>query len=157
MSDKIQTVDVEKIMEEIRQNIKDRGYSEDMLSFSEATSDVEITHGVSADDLSYDETEMNQFIQAARGVHNIPYYEPMQGNKLKVFVKRVIRKLMAFQMQSIRERQNQFNYNVIQSIRELALHTAELEDAICEKEELVEELETRIEALEEQLKQEKSK
>ena len=157
MSDKIQTVDVEKIMEEIRQNIKERGYSEDMLSFSEAASDVEITNGVTTDDMVYDETEMNQFILAARGLHNIPYYEPMQGNKLKVFVKRVLRKLMAFQMQPIRERQNQFNYNMVQSIREIALHTAELEDAICEKEALVEELETRIEALEDQLKQEKTK
>ena len=35
MSDKIQTVDVEKIMEEIRKNIEARGVSEEVLGFNE--------------------------------------------------------------------------------------------------------------------------
>lgn len=148
MSEKIQTVDVEKIMEEIRQNIKERGYTEEMLSFSEAASDAEIQNGIPADDVIYNEAELNQYLQISRASHNIPYYEPMVGNKVKVFVKRVLRKLMAFQMQPIRERQNQFNYNIIQSVREMAVHMAELEDALVEKEAIIEELETRIEALE---------
>ena len=148
MSEKIQTVDVEKIMEEIRKNIKERGYTEEMLSFSEAASDAEIQNGIPVDDAIYNETEMNQYIQAARASHNIPYYELMAGNKAKVFVKRVVRKLMAFQMQPLRDRQNQFNYNIIQSVRAMAVHMAELEEALVEKEAIIEELETRIEALE---------
>ena len=55
---------------------------------------------------------------------------------------------MAFQMQPLRDRQNQFNYNIVQSVREMAVHMAELEDALVEKEAIIEDLETRIEALE---------
>lgn len=87
MSDKIQTVDVEKIMEEIRRNIKERGYTEEMLSFSEAASDAEIQNGIPVDDAVYNEAELNQYLQSARAGHNIPYYEPMAGNKVKVFAK----------------------------------------------------------------------
>lgn len=148
MSDKIQTVDVEKIMEEIRRNIKERGYTKEMLSFSEAASDAEIQNGIPVDDAVYNEAELNQYLQSARAGHNIPYYEPMAGNKVKVFAKRVVRKLMAFQMQPLRDRQNQFNYNIVQSVREMAVHMAELEDALVEKEAIIEDLETRIEALE---------
>ena len=148
MSDKIQTVDVEKIMEEIRRNIKERGYTEEMLSFSEAASDAEIQNGIPVDDAVYNEAELNQYLQSARAGHNIPYYEPMAGTKVKVFAKRVVRKLMAFQMQPLRDRQNQFNYNIVQSVREMAVHMAELEDALVEKEAIIEDLETRIEALE---------
>ena len=51
-------------------------------------------------------------------------------------------------MQPLRDRQNQFNYNIVQSVREMAVHMAELEDALVEKEAIIEDLETRIEALE---------
>lgn len=148
MSDKIQTVDVEKIMEEIRKNIEVRGVSEEVLGFNEVDSDTEIRNGIPVDEMIYDENDLNQYIRYARAAHNIPYYEPIQGGKLKVFVKRVMRKLMAFQMQPLRERQNHFNYNSIQCIRQLAVHMAELEDALIQKEEIIEELQTRIEAIE---------
>ena len=55
---------------------------------------------------------------------------------------------MAFQMQPLRDRQNHFNYNSIQCIRQIAVHMAELEDALIQKEEIIEELQTRIEVLE---------
>ena len=148
MSDKIQTVDVEKIMEEIRKNIEARGVSEEVLGFNEVDSSTEIRNGIPVDEMIYDENDLNQYIQYARAAHNIPYYEPIQEGKLKVFVKRVMRKLMAFQMQPLRDRQNHFNYNSIQCIRQIAVHMAELEDALIQKEEIIEELQTRIEVLE---------
>ena len=83
MSDKIQTVDVEKIMEEIRRNIKERGYTEEMLSFSEAASDAEIQNGIPVDDAVYNEAELNQYLQSARAGHNIPYYEPVSYTHLR--------------------------------------------------------------------------
>lgn len=148
MSEKIQSVDVEAIMAEIREKIKERGYTQEMLSFDEAVADADIQNGVSGENMIYSEGELNQFIHFARASHNIPYYEPIPGNKLKVFIKRVIRKIMAFQMLPLRERQNHFNYYTIQCIRLLDARIGELEDVLTQKEELIEELEMHIQELE---------
>lgn len=148
MSDNIQSVNVEAIMAEIQEKIKERGYSADMLSFDEVTADAEIQNGVTGNAIEYNANEMNQFLQFAAASHNIPYYEPFQGNKIKVFVKRVVRKLMAFQMHPLRERQNHFNYQILQSVRLLEAHVTELENALLKKEAMISDLEECIKALE---------
>ena len=148
MSERIQSVDVEAIMAEIREKIKERGYTQEMLSFDEAMADADIQNGVSGEKLIYSEGELDQFIHFASAAHNIPYYEPMQGNKVKVFIKRVMRKLMAFQILPLRERQNHFNYYTIQCIRLMDARIGELEDALTQKEELIDELEMHIQKLE---------
>ena len=45
MSERIQSVDVEAIMAEIREKIKERGYTQEMLSFDEAMADAGIENG----------------------------------------------------------------------------------------------------------------
>ena len=148
MNEKIQSVDVEAIMAEIQEKIKERGYSEDMLSFNEIHVDREIADGVSGNSVYYSANEMNRFLQLAASSHNIPYYEPFQGSKIKIFIKRVMRKLMAFQMQPLRDRQNYFNYQILQSVRMLEAHVAELENVVIKKEMMIEELEEKIKVLE---------
>lgn len=148
MSDKIQSVDVEAIMKEIQERVKERGYSEEMLSFNEMVVGAEIENGVFGEAIEYNEYAMAEAIKLASATHNIPYYEPMIGNKLKVFIKRIIRKLMAFQMLPIRDRQNQFDYQILQSVRILDAHVNELEDVLLKKEFIIEELERRIHILE---------
>lgn len=147
MNDKIQSVDVEAIMAEIQERIKEREYSPEMLSFDEVTVGMELQDGVSGDNVMYSDAELSQSIKLASAAHNISYYEPMAGNKIKVFIKRVLRKLMAFQMLPLRDRQNQFNYQILQSVRLLDARVNELEDALLRKEALIEELEARIQTL----------
>lgn len=148
MDEKIISVDVEQIMGEIRRRIAERGDTDKILSFDEAIADREIGEDYSFDTVPYSEAETHKYIQLASGEHNIPYYEPIEGNKIKVFIKRLIRKMMAFQMLTIRNRQNQYNYYTIQSIRYLEAQVIHLKDVLIEKEGEIEQLETRIDALE---------
>lgn len=101
------SVNIEKIMSDIRQEIKDKGYSYNMLSFSEVT-EIVADNGDGVD-LNEIENNMNYLNNS----YNIVSYRPLTGNKLVIFVKRVIRKLTKFYVEPIVAAQNEFNaFNV---------------------------------------------
>ena len=51
-------------------------------------------------------------------------------------------------MHPLRERQNHFNYQILQSVRLLEAHVTELENALLKKEAMISDLEECIKALE---------
>ena len=101
-------VDIEKIMQEIRQEIDENGYDEKLIRFEDVS-----TVGLS-DIESFD---MAQFEQVAVELPNqalvqtywqLTSHRPVIG-KLLVFMRKVIRKMVSFYIEPIVEQQNAFN------------------------------------------------
>ena len=142
-------IDVEEIMQQIRENIKKRGETEAILSFDEAKAECKFEEGT----VSIGESDLARLISFATGISGINYYAPIEGNPIKVFVKKVMRKLMSFQMVPYIVQQNNFNASIVQSLQILAEKTninemEKFEKILLDKERQIEELESRIEELE---------
>lgn len=127
-------IDVEKIMEEIKAEIKRKGYTNDMLSFSDVS--------VFQTDVFNDDVFSDALDSVSRK-WNVSYYKPLVGNPLKIFVTKVIRKIIKPLMFPLVTEQTEFNASVAQFINQLCLY---LEKERREKEFLlkrIDELEKR--------------
>lgn len=103
-------INIEEIMSEIRQKIKDQNLTADMLSFedvpykkaSQTANNPNVTLGEADTALAY--LNAHSYIQ--------PYKE-LQGNPLAVFIKKIIRKLTKFYVEPVVFEQNDFNANTV--------------------------------------------
>lgn len=126
------TVDIERIMEEIRDEIVRTGKDKQPLSFT----DVESTKRNGDLDEAIDYISYNYEVQP---------YAPLQGNKVAVFFKKVIRKITGFFILPVVRQQNTLNYyyyRVSETIGEVRSDNEELKKR-------ADNLEKRIKALEE--------
>lgn len=102
------TVNIEEIMQGIRQEIKDKGLTPDMLSFEDVPyrkPDAPV-NGAGTE-------EVQESLIYLNAHYNVQPYKPLGGNALVVFIKKVLRKLMKFYIEPIVNDQNQFNANVV--------------------------------------------
>ena len=113
-------VNIEKIMDDIRAEIRAKEYSADMISFSE----VAEKPSQNAEGLNSNELICN--LNKANAICLIPHNNPLTGNRIVVFIKRVIRKLIRFYVRPIVEQQNEFNAQTIRSLNEIGKYTMEL-------------------------------
>lgn len=102
------SINIEEIMAEIKQKIKEQGLTADMLSFEDVPYKKNAQSGSASEALDYIST--HYYIQ--------PYKE-LQGNGIKVFFKKVIRKLMKFYVEPVVFEQNDFNANAVTVIKSL--------------------------------------
>lgn len=95
-------IDVDKIIEEIREEIREKGYTKDLLSFSDSCI---------ADEINLEEVLNLAYLTKTRS--QIDEYPDWEGatflSKVKIFIKKVIRKSVKFYVAPIVERQNLFN------------------------------------------------
>ena len=103
-----QTIDVEAILREIRRKIKEKGFSKDTLSFQDNFDDVFL----SLIPKDIDVMDIGQQLDILRNSWNIQPNKPLNGNRLVVLIKRVIRKLTRFFILPIVNEQNAINYSV---------------------------------------------
>lgn len=131
----MQEINVEKIMEEIRQEIKEKGYTEDMLSFYEipVSSDVPVSN-------TEDGNTFSGALNQLRGASYIVWKRPLPDG-VKGLVKKIIRKCICFVVGPITDDQNVYNGLNITLIEQLC-------NTINEQKEKIEELEKRISTLE---------
>ncbi len=120
-------IDVEKIMEEIRDEIKKNGYESSKQKFE----DVKINNSI------YSEENFNIAKSAINNSWHLKIFAPIPGHGLKHFIKRLVRKIVRAAFYQQFEIQQTFNENVVKAINELSA--------------LVKEQEERIEMLESQL------
>lgn len=128
-------------MKEIEENIKERGYTEEVLNFEQIEYDRQNTIYTTEE---YDFDKLNAYIQNARAGATIPYYRDISNNVIVKFVKRIIRKISCFLIVPIVEEQNIFNLNVINSLNQL-------EQYIKIKDEEMKKKDSRIKTLEKQI------
>lgn len=101
-------INIEEIMAEIKQSIKDQGLTADMLSFEDVPYRKNAQSSSASEALDYVST--HYYIQ--------PYKE-LQGNPVKVFIKKVIRKLTKFYVEPVVFEQNDFNANAVTVMKSL--------------------------------------
>ena len=106
MSDSKQTIDVSKIMEEIRQEIKDKRYKNEDISFTDLPlSDIHAS-------MAHSEVFFEN-LRALREWNNVHAQRELKSNRvfgpLILFFKKIIRKCMAFYIEPIVADQNTVN------------------------------------------------
>lgn len=146
-------INIEAIMAQIRQNIKEQGLTSDMLSFE----DVSFR---SATDVSGASLEAaSEAMRYLNAHYYIQPYKNLGGNPIKVFFKKVIRKLVKFYVEPVVFEQNDVNANTVKALNCLVNAAADSENLekdenIADRVEIVElsqkELILRLERLEQE-------
>lgn len=142
-----ENINIEEIMAEIKRGIKEQGLTADMLSFEDVPFD-KTAHGGSASE-ALDYLTSHYYVQ--------PYKE-LKGSSVKVFFKKVIRKLVKFYVEPIVLEQDDFNANAVTVMKSISKgQSAEL----CNKVETLElaqrELIMRLDKLERENKELRSR
>ena len=107
------TLNIEEIMQEIRNEIKEKGLSSDMLSFE----DISYSNGTNGSkSLSQEATDSLGYINLN---YNIQSYRVLEGSAIKTFIKKVIRKLTKFYVEPVVFDQNVFNAHVVRVINSM--------------------------------------
>lgn len=106
-------INIEKIMDDIRAEIKEKGYTADMLSFSDVTGAVH-----TSSDGSFNIEEYNGVVSYLQAAHVVPVSKPISGNPIIVFIKKLIRKFTRVTIRPVVEHQSEYNAS---SARALAL------------------------------------
>lgn len=146
-------INIEAIMAQIRQNIKEQGLTSDMLSFE----DVPFR---SATDVSGASLEAaDEAMRYLNAHYYIQPYKNLSGNPIKVFFKKVIRKLVKFYVEPVVFEQNDVNANTVKALNCLVNAAADSENLekdenIADRVEIVElsqkEIILRLEKLEQE-------
>ena len=97
-------INIEKIMDDIRAEIKEKGYTAGMLSFSEVVGAVTAT-----DSGKFDKAEYNGVVSYLGASNNVPISMPLSGNPIIVFIKKIIRKLTRVTIRPIAQHQTEYN------------------------------------------------
>ena len=129
-------INVEEIMKQIKADINAKGYTNDLLSFDDVVVDVSSMNVVKFDKLQFKED-----LYVANHEWNVNPYRPLQGGKLRVFVRKVIRKLVYFFVEPIVMAQDGFNASVVRMMNQMSCY-------IDQKDKEIEELKARISELE---------
>jgi len=99
-------INVKLIMAEIRQEIKEKGYKNEDLPFS----DIRILPSIGN---MIHSGSLNGNIRALNLDHNVPVYRPLKSNRffgpLIIFVKKIIRKSVKFYIEPVIADQNELN------------------------------------------------
>ena len=140
-------INIEEIMADIRRQIKEKNLTADMLSFEDVPykkpAQVETGSDEAADNaLRYLNTR-----------YYIQPYKELQGNPVKVFFKKVIRKLTKFYVEPVVFEQDDFNANTVTVLNTLrnsssAADISEVEDKLAMLELSQKELAIRLDKLE---------
>ena len=123
-------IDVTKIMEQIRQDIKESGADRIPLSFQDSNS-----------------TEASTLDEAVRYLaynYEVTAYQMLEGNKIKRFFKKCIRKAGSFFVLPIVAQQNKLNYHyymVCEAVKNQKNEIADLKKTLTD-------LESKVDALE---------
>lgn len=114
---KIEPIDVEAIMEEIRADIADHAYNEKMIDFE----DIDPEDSLKRVDCNafYDRVVLQDAVSECIRRQEIPWYRPVEGNAFVRFVKKVMRKSTAFFVAPIADDQSCYNRNVTESLSQL--------------------------------------
>lgn len=117
-------INVEEIMKEIRREIAERGEEQEQIPFDEIP-----VMGASAAAGGGREPFQPAFFDKNVALLNqsweICAYRPLSGNPIKVFFKRVLRKLIKFYIEPITRDETDFNSFTVRSMNSVAAYIAE--------------------------------
>jgi predicted GTPase len=95
-------VEIKKMIEEIREEIKEKGYKKDLISFLDSC----IADGTNLEEI----LSLAYLTKSRAQIDEYPVWKQSSfSSKIKVFIKKIIRKSMKFYIVPIVEKQNLFN------------------------------------------------
>ena len=97
-------INVESVIDEIKAEIKEKGYVSDIISFNEVTS-ISVGGGSDISGLS----ELDGAVRYLNSSYFVPDSVPVSGNIIVRFIKRIIRKFTRFYVKPIVMSQNEIN------------------------------------------------
>lgn len=137
MGAKIEQIDIKKIMEEIREEIKVKGYTVNELSFN----DIAIPKGYDTDTNAIG---LSEGIMEAAACQRVDLYYPLSGNAFKVFIKKIIRKLVGWVLIPVTFEQERYNAAMVKNIQQVEVY-------INSQQEEIEDLKMQINKLKSQI------
>ena len=105
---------IEEVMDEIRKEIKEKGLTSDMLSFSDVAN-VSV-----ADEGEFSKAGLDNCLANLSDSYVIPESRHITGNPIVVFIKRLIRKFTRFYVKPIVDAQTEFNAYTVQTANMLS-------------------------------------
>lgn len=90
-------------------------------------------------------------VAANNQIYLVNYYRELEGNKLAVFFKKAIRKVLYFLLQPVIDEQNRFNASVTQSLNEMYAVTEKQTAVLQQQRQTIIRLQKRCEKLEDRL------
>lgn len=152
----MEKIDVGEIMAGIRQEIADKGYTKEEISYAQALANMD---GASLDKC-YNQRALRTKYEYISGHFNNPIFFELKGNPVKVLFQKVIRRFFLFVIYPAFQFQNVFNEGVVDCIRQVrnyieeneeVKHTpvklARLEKQLQEQQEQIERLQKELETL----------
>lgn len=152
MSEQMENINVEEIMEEIRAQIKERGYTKKDLRFADIH--VDTTEGTECLDEYFELGNFKNTIVKMDGKRNVQCWRLIAGNKFKSFFKKIIRKMTKFYVEPIVEDQNKFNFYTVSAMSQLYAKFEEEQDfKVAQMQQRIEQLEERCKQLEKKIEE----
>ena len=134
-------INVENIMEEIRKEIKEKGYSPDMLSFKDVNASYEVER-------NFNKKEFTNTVGQVEMTKYVPWKHENLGSNAKGTAKKVVQKLVGPIIAPMSDGQNVYNQQVAEAFSQLLGYVSRQEKLLKEYEEKLRYIETRIEKLE---------
>lgn len=120
----MEKIDVGEIMAGIRQEIADKGYTKEEISYAQALANMD-----GADlDKCYNRRALRTKYEYISTHYNNPVFFELKGNPAKVFLQKVIRRVFLFIIYPAFYFQNVFNEGVTDCIRQIKNYIEENEE-----------------------------
>ena len=113
-------INIESIMQEIKADIKEKGYTNDILSFNDIVIDTS-TMNV----LKFDKIAFNEEIYTVNHTWNVQAYRVLTGSRVALFYKKVMRKLVYFFVEPIVLEQDGFNASIVRLMNQMNCYVDE--------------------------------
>lgn len=126
-------IDVQEIMEQIRAEIKEKGYKKSDLSFQDIPVSTDVNEIIRQE---YSPQEFQNLLHQMNCSTNTHFYRPVGGG-LKGFVKKVVRKFLAPIVLPVCEEQELFNSLMVQTMNQMQLYIELQEKRIDELEKMI--------------------
>lgn len=126
MSETITPINIEEIMQEIRNEIDEAGYTDDMLSFD----DVDLDDGNFQFE-TFSKEDFNKEVYDLNHRWNIQTYRNLGSGGIIGFIKKIVRKMIRFYVDPVVEDQNQFNANLVKTMNLMSCYIQEQDATIA--------------------------
>ena len=136
-------INIESIMQEIKAEIKEKGYTNDLLSFNDIVID---TSGMNAS--KFDKIAFNEEIYTVNHTWNVQAYRVLSGSKVVLFFKKAMRKMVYFFVEPIVLEQDGFNASVVRLMNQMNCYVEETKEQNEVLKKQVEELTEKIKQFE---------
>lgn len=143
----MQNINIEEIMQEIRDDIKKRGFEDQTVEFE----DMVLLGGGTG--MSYSVEAYKDILEQAQENAEVASYRPLAGNVVSRLIKKVNRRLIAFYIEAIVDDQNKFNKEVYKGLLMNYAKHQETDERMSALEKKLYASEKRIRELEAKLKE----